>query len=117
MLHAIRDHKGAAMKPGDFELGSDKSRAAARMALQQRRQGIARVELWVGHYEARQPSAGPWTENQERMELNRMVSFPDGMTIVEVARSVGGYSQEELTVLAERFTKPLLGCELYRLDR
>src|SRR5580704_15230289 len=100
MLYAGTDHERTAMKPGDFGIGSEQSRAAARMALEERQQGMTRFELWVGYYEARKPSAGPWTESQERMELTRMVGFPDGMTLADVARAVGGYSAEELEIFA-----------------
>jgi hypothetical protein len=117
MLYAGTNYERIAMKPGDFGIGSEQSRAAARMAVEERQQGMTRFELWVGHFEAREPSASPWSEDQERMQRTRTVGYPGGMTLVEVAQAVGGYSQEELTIFAEKYPNPLSGCGLLRLDR
>lgn len=105
------------MKPGDFGIGSEQSRAAARMELEDRQVGMQRFELLVGHNDDSSPSAGPWTESRKDGTITRLIGFPDGMTLAEVARAVGGYSPEELDQFAEQFPRPLSGCDLYRLDR
>ena len=45
-----------------------------------------------------------------------MVGFPNGMILAEVARAVGGYSENELEQYAEQRPESLSGCELYRLS-
>jgi hypothetical protein len=37
--------------------------------------------------------------------------------LLKLRGAVGGYSPDELAQFAEQFPKPLLGAELYRLDR
>jgi hypothetical protein len=84
------------VKPGDFPLGSDHSRAAARLMLSRRTEGLARRELIIGIDEGRQPHAGPYGSEPNSTERGRLVAIPYGMSIGDGLRAVGGFTDEEL---------------------
>ena len=75
------------MKPGDFALGSEKSRAAARRLVEERGSSAERVTLWMdlGHVGA--PHCSPWTEGEDG-KFGRVCSIPEGMTIEEAKRFI-----------------------------
>ena len=84
------------MKPGDFPVGSDRSRAAARLMLSRRTQGQLRRELIIGIDEGRKPWAGSYGSEPGSTERGRSVYIPYGMTIADGLRAVGGFTEEEL---------------------
>jgi len=85
VLHAIGNIKGAFMKPGDFALGSEKSRAAARRLVEQRSSDREHFTLWMNIGHEGPPSCTPWKETANG-RLARVCGMPDGMTIEEAER-------------------------------
>jgi hypothetical protein len=84
------------MKPGDFQLGSDQSRAAARLMLSRRTHGQLRREVIIGIDEGREPHAGAYGNEPGSTERGRLVAIPYGMSIADGLRAVGGFTEEEL---------------------
>jgi hypothetical protein len=84
------------MKPGDFLIGSEQSRAAARLMLTRRTQGQMRRELIIGIDECREPHAGAYGSDSDSTERGRFVGIPYGMSIADGLRAVGGFTEEEL---------------------
>jgi hypothetical protein len=73
------------MKPGNFVLGSEKSRAAARRLADQRTAGTVATTIWMDIGHVGEPSCSPWTEGEDG-SLGRICCIPDGMTIEEAKR-------------------------------
>jgi hypothetical protein len=105
------------MKPGDFALGSMKSRAAARLLLSQRHSSEERREIILGGRNLAAPKATEWGGGDKDGVLGRIVSIPEGMTIAEGLRALGGYSEYELQRVAEARPKPITSCSIYTLRR
>jgi hypothetical protein len=105
----------AAVNPGDYPLGSERSRAVARQLLEHKWAGAKRFELILSVGSEEEPHAEEWTQT-ENGELTRMVSLPGGVSMEACLRKLGGYSEEEIRVASERH--PLVPhCEIMRFDR
>src|ERR1700733_14664944 len=81
------------MKPGDFALGSKRSRAAARRLVDQRTADTIATTIWMDIGHVGEPSCSSWMEG-ENGRLGRICCIPDGMTIEEAER-----------IMAERKTR------------
>lgn len=96
------------MKPGDFLLGSHQSRAAARALLANRHAAFERREVIIGcPVDGSAPHVTPWHINVKKQIAGRVVSIPEGMTVAEGLRALGGYSEKELAIAAEHRSEPL----------
>lgn len=73
------------MKASDYPLGPDRSRAAARMLLEQRRESKKWITLIDDLGEIDEPSFTPW-EQSEDGNFHRLARIPPGMTIAEAER-------------------------------
>jgi hypothetical protein len=69
-------------RPGDFELGSPQSRAAARRMLLQRMEGRVRREVII-RVKLEKPRADEYGKNANSEEFSRLVAIPHGMTIAD----------------------------------
>jgi hypothetical protein len=100
---------GASMKPSDYPLCSSQSRAAARALLEQRERQYERLEVILGSRErtGNQPRASEWIQNGEEGQLFRTVLIPDGMTLAEGLRAIGGYSHAILDHANASHPEPL----------
>jgi hypothetical protein len=86
------------MKPGDFEIGSGQSRAAARHVLQKRIESLSRREVIIGIAADQKPNADDYCEDDSGSgEFARLIGIPYGMTIADGLKAVGGFTDEELT--------------------
>lgn len=75
------------MKPGDYPLGSERSRAAARKTLEQRQIGKGRITIICDLGEdadVTEPSFTPWTEGEKG--FGRVAKIPNGMSVKEAER-------------------------------
>lgn len=75
------------MRPGDFALGSEKSRAAARQTAEQRKSGREYFMLIDDLNNVTEPSATPWVEGEDGV-FRCIFALPDGMTLEEAKRIV-----------------------------
>jgi hypothetical protein len=73
------------MKPGDFALGSERSRAAARRLVDQRSSGKQRFTLIMDVAYVGEPRCSPWIEAEDGT-LSRVYCLPEGMTLEEAER-------------------------------
>jgi hypothetical protein len=103
------------MKPGDFALGSMKSRAAARLLLTQRHSSDERREVILGCDYLTAPKATEWVKGDKGGGVGRVVSVPAGMTIAEGLRLLGGYGEDELEHIGEACSEPVDNCSIYTL--
>jgi hypothetical protein len=83
------------MKPADFALRSERSRASARHLLKQRQRSQERVEVILGRPDSDPPRALPWHEG-ESGQLSRIISIPEGMTLADGLLAMGGFTTSEL---------------------
>jgi len=63
------------------------------------------------------PSASAWNEDPKDHSIGRLVCIPEGMTIAEGLRVVGGYSPQELDQVAREQPEKLQCCGLFSLER
>jgi hypothetical protein len=105
------------MKPGDFALGTMKSRAAARLSLGLRQTSEERREVILGRDDLKTPRATEWVRGDKGGGVGRVVSLPAGMTIAEGLRALGGYSDRELQRIAEASSEQVHCCSIYTLRR
>lgn len=107
------------VKPADFPLGSYRSRAAARAMLAEKQSAYARREVILcrNANEGAKPRATEWQINTKERSAGRVVSVPEGMTLAEGLRALGGYSDRELAQAAELFPKPLNFATMLTLRR
>jgi hypothetical protein len=106
------------MKPGDFPLGSERSRAAARFMLEQRTDNKERLEFILGsHGDIHKPRATEWYPGQNADQVVRMIHVPYGMTIATALESIGGYSEHELEEIATRHPDAVMTGFLAELRR
>jgi hypothetical protein len=105
------------MKPWDFPLRSRQSRAAARLLLTKRHSSVERKEIIIGSRKSDSPHATEWDGGDKNGVLGRIVNIPEGMTIPEGLRLLGGYSEYELERIAEKCSEPITSCSLYSLRR
>jgi hypothetical protein len=74
------------MKPGDYPLQSNSSRAAARKLIEQRQVGKVFRTLIVDLSEPiDKPHFTPWAEG-ENGAMGRVASIPEGMTVAEAEK-------------------------------
>ena len=97
------------MKPGDFPLGSNLSRAAARAALARRFASRERLTLILDlEIGCTEPRIGEWREGTDG-KLVRLCALPDGMTPREAERIVSkpGWKPSPRPPKPERIRPPL----------
>jgi hypothetical protein len=94
------------VRPSDFPLGSRQSRAAARALLAYKQSAYERREVIIS-YPADAPRATEWHLDRKEKTAGRVVSIPDGMTLVEGLRMLGGYTDSELGEATELEPEPL----------
>ena len=107
------------MRPGDFPLGSHQSRAAARALLANRQAVFERREVILGctANDDSAPDATTWHVNAKEQTAGRVISVPEGMTMADALRMVGGFSEGELAEIAALHPRPV-GCwEFFSLKR
>ena len=106
------------MNPGDFPLGSYRSRAAARALLANRRAVFERREVIVAcsANDRSAPHATEWHVNAKEQTAGRVVSIPEGMTLADGLRMLGGYSEAEVENIAALHPGPV-GIGLFALRR
>jgi hypothetical protein len=107
------------MNPGNFPLGSHRSRAAARALLANRRAMFERREviLACSASDRSAPHATDWHVNAKEQTAGRVVSVPEGMTLADGLRSIGGYSPEVLDRVAASHPEPLSTGSMLMLRR
>lgn len=103
------------MKPGDFALRSKQSRAAARLILDQRTRSLERIEVIIACGDDNRPSATPWGKDKDG--LGRVIGIPEGMTIADGLRTLGGYSEDELEEISASCPQPVGPGSLFALWR
>ena len=104
------------MKPGDFALRSERSRAGARQLLEQRHRNQKRLELILGYYGSDPPSASPWHDNGEG-QLSRIIAIPEGIGLREGLAAVAGFSSLELDRIGRAHPNRLISGTLLTLRR
>jgi hypothetical protein len=110
---------GVSVNLNDHPLYSQQSRAAARLLVEQRQREYERRELILCYRREaiREPRASKWTENAKERRTFRMISVPEGMTLAEALRAIGGYSQAALDRVAELNPEPLVLGSMLMLRR
>ena len=108
-----------AARPADYTIGSPQSRAAARALLEGRQGSCVRrdVILSVDAESHPMPSASAWTQDPKDRSMGRLVCIPEGMTIADGLRVVGGYSAQELDQIAIERPEQLQCGGLFSLER
>lgn len=94
------------MKPGDYPLGSERSRVAARRLLEQRQQGIEHLEVIVCG-DSSNPRATEWGSSAKDGRLVRVVSIPAGMTLSDGLRALGGYPERVYANVEQHHPEPV----------
>jgi hypothetical protein len=90
------------MKPGDFALGSEKSRAAARRLVDQRSYNKKRFTLSMDIGYVGEPTCSPWMEAEDGT-LSRVCCLPEDMTLEEAEKIMAVRERvEELEALEAR---------------
>ena len=105
------------MKPGDFTLRSERSRAFARRMLEQRQRSCERLEIILGRYDSDEPRASPWRDDGKAGQVCRMISIPEGMTLADGLRAVGGFTASELDQIGHAHPDPIHCGSLLTLRR
>jgi hypothetical protein len=119
LLLADLPFAGAFLKPGDFPLLSNRSRAAARAMLlaQHASKGRTEIILGVSTRERSIPHATEWRDDAQGQRRARIVSIPENMTMEQGLKALGGYSQQELTLISQQSSEPLGLGSMYMLRR
>jgi len=97
---------GAFLKPGDFPLSSNLSRAAARAILAERQSAYERREVIICN-RSESPHATQWHFDVKEHKAGRVISIPQGVTLDTGLRALGGFSEKELAGAAESYPEPL----------
>ena len=105
------------MKPGAFTLRSERSRAFARRMLEQRQCSRVRLEIILGRYESDEPHASPWRDSGEAGQMCRVISIPEGITLTDGLRTVGGFTASELDQISHAHPNPINCGSLLALRR
>jgi hypothetical protein len=89
------------------------------MLLEQKQRTGERLELILGCHDLtdNEPYASPWTENAKEGQLIRRIFIPDGMTLEDGLRAVGGYSPADLDCVAVSHPEPLSTGSMLMLRR
>jgi hypothetical protein len=97
------------LKPGDFPLLSNRSRAAARATVLGRRRTLERCEVILGcsAQKCSVPHTSEWREGSKGRTMVRVVSIPEGMTLEQGLRVLDGFSEKERAQAAELCPEPL----------
>lgn len=71
---------------------------------------MERVELILGShdYHTDKPTASEWREDAKDGKLFRIICIPDGMTLMDRLRPIGGYSESVLDRVAAAHPNPLV---------
>jgi len=94
------------LKPGDFPLCSNRSRAAARALLTEKQNVYQRREVIISN-RSDSPHATEWRFDVKERTAGRVISIPGGMTLEKGLRTLGGYSEKQLAKAAEHCPEPL----------
>jgi hypothetical protein len=105
------------VKPGDFTLRSQRSRAVARHILEQRQRSRERLEIIIRRYDADEPRAWPWRDSGKAGKVCRMISIPEGVSLVDGLRVVGGFAASELDQIGQAQPSPINCGSLLTLRR
>lgn len=73
--------------------------------------------LCYGRYEISEARASKWTENAKERRMIRIISVPEGMTVADALRGIGGYSQAALDRVAVLSPEPLVLGSMLMLRR
>jgi hypothetical protein len=105
--------------PGDFPLGSQQSRAAARKLVANRHAMFERREVILGCSadDGSSPHATEWRVDAKEQTAGRVVSIPEGMTVADGLRMLGGYSEAELEEIAASCPVPVRPGSLFAIRR
>lgn len=97
------------MNPGNFPLGSHQSRAAARALLANRHAMFERREVIIACSadDGSSPHATEWHVDAKEQTAGRVVSIPEGMTLADGLRMLGGYSEAELEEISANCAAPV----------
>jgi hypothetical protein len=100
---------GASLKPGDFPLLSNRSRAAARAMLLAKdvRKGRTEIILGCSTRDRSTPHATEWRDDAKGERRARVISIPEGMTLERGLRALGDFSEREMARAAELHPEPL----------
>ena len=63
------------------------------------------------------PSASASNQDPKTQSIGRVICIPEGMTLAEGLRVVGGYSAQELDQIAREHPEKLERCALFSLER
>ena len=63
------------------------------------------------------PSASASNQDPKTQSIERVIWIPDGMTLAEGLRVVGGYTPQELDQIARAHPEKLERCRLFSLER
>jgi hypothetical protein len=94
--------------------------------LKQRQCSCERLEIILDRYDSDEPHASPWRDGGEVGQVCRMISIPEGMTLTDGLRAVGGFTASELEhigrahpnpITASAFAGVFLGVALYLVVR
>jgi len=108
----ICDLQVLSLKPGDFPLSSNRSRAAARALLVERQSVYERREVIICN-RSETPHATQLHFDVKEHKAGRVISIPQGMTVESGLRALGGFSEKQLAGAAEHCPEPLqLGTNL-----
>jgi hypothetical protein len=113
------ERRARLVNPGDFPLGSHQSRAAARAMLANRQAVFKRREVIFGcaANDSSAPHATKWHVNAKEQTAGRVVSIPEGMTLTDGLRMLGGYSEGELEKISASCPEPVNIGSLFVLRR
>lgn len=82
-----------------------------------RSRGRREVILSADNLPGNRRSATEWEGGQKDGEMGRVVCIPDGMTIAEGLRALGGYTREELERISVVAPAPLGPGSFFALER
>ena len=107
------------LRPGDFPLSSNRSRAAARALILGRGNTVERREVILGSSAqgCSSPSTSEWRTSAKDGTIGRVISIPEGMTLENGLRALGGYSEAELAQAAEFSPEPLKASAMLMMRR
>ena len=76
------------MKPGDYALGSEQSRAAARRLAEKRLVGREMIRLIVDIEKGAEPGCTSWIEGPDG-KFGCVFGLPEGMSMEEAEKRIG----------------------------
>ena len=94
------------LKPGDFPLYTNRSRAAARTLLAEKESPYERREVIISN-RSESPHATEWYFDVMERSAGRVISIPSGMTLEQGLRALGGFTENQLACAAALHKEPL----------